>query len=215
MISEDSNHSPENTPPSNVCLDLKDPRIFQCANFDALRHLRVAVQRISREYVDAAQVADSDDAAAVTLRTNCQVELAFNTFWTELVLRALPEHIQYYHEYGAMSCDMQSVIAHLLTSNRTSIGHESISPTGYAARRPSSSAQGASWLPQNQQMEVLSREGIERMDFEDFLSFYNDHTGQAGKSLFHAFYADFLAGLSPAFMDLLKKHGQLLDKWQF
>jgi hypothetical protein len=194
-------------------LNLRDPRLFQGANFDALRTLLISIKHATSQYViittslQAQPAADeySEVLANATLRTNCQVELAFHQFWTQFVLKALPAHIQLYADYHTISCDMQSVIAQLLTCNSASLGQshgQAAQPVGSPYWTTEASSEGVG-------------EQAECMEFEDFLSYFNDHTSHAGRSLAHAFYADFLAGLSPVFLDLLKRHGQLLEQGLF
>lgn len=56
---------------------------------------------------------------------------------------------------------------------------------------------------------------IQRLAFGDFLTLYNDHTARAGISLCHAWYAECLVGLSPALLDLLHRHGEVLRNQAF
>lgn len=228
-------------------LDLKDYRLFQAANLDAMRHLLASIQQTMQtyhqllEHLTTSHTSDlnsnyergplkdvpsamsfsrtSDDIdrvdwdlhlSALILHANCQLECHFHAFWSELFLQALPASLQHYCDYGVIAVDMQALLAHLLTANGAAIGHsQNSSPPGFAARRVTAP------LSPSPQWEVLAREDIDKLSFEDFLSFYNEHTGQAGRSLHHALYADLLTGVSPAFVELIQRHGDWLENWQF
>eukprot|EP01039_Chlorochromonas_danica_P000363 gene363-392_t len=218
FLSLDSNG--ESTENCNNLFDLHDYRLFQSAHFDALRQLQNTLQQAIYRYSCERQRLEeryrydmkalnefNERQAEVILQSNSEIELAFHMFWTKLILFALPEHLLHFKEYGCIGCDIQSVLAQLLTINSNTMNFAM------------TTASLSSWRPimttSTPRVDGLSRENIRQMGFEDFLSFYNDHTAQAGRSLLHIFYADFFAGLSPVLLDLLRRHGVLLERWKF
>lgn len=156
----------------------------------------------------------NDRQAEVILQSNSEIELAFHMFWTKLILFAIPEHLLHFKDYGCIACDIQSVLAQLLTINSNTMNFAVTASSWRPFMTPGGTFPwtGPSSTPR---IDGLSRENIRQMGFEDFLSFYNDHTAQAGRSLLHIFYADFFAGLSPVLLDLLRRHGVLLERWRF
>lgn len=224
-----------NTSSGSSCpLDLKDPKLFQGANFPALRVLRSQLRATSAHYMQvlrclgvshtalgsrSAQV-DAIAHAQSTLYANCRVELHFHAFWATLLLRAIPAQLQVFRDYGMVALDVQTLFAHLLTSyrmpqNAVTLSDQRADDDMEKESVEESRGDDNQFFPAVTTWESLTQQHIERMSFEQFLAFLNAHSAQSGKSLTNAFYADFVAGMSPLLVDYLKQHGALLEGWRF
>lgn len=198
-------------------LDIRNYRLYLSANFDALRSLHKSVTRLTTSFFsdmhdiefhqrhnheqDTHQRARTICATVVV--NNCVIERKFHRFWMNLILHAVPENIQYYPSVHVIGCDMQNLLSLLLTSNRCSLD-KSTDAEGMGSSKHSTV-----------QIAGFSLKELQHMSFPDFLNFYNDHTATAGLSLYHAFFAEFLAGLAPPFIDFLKRHAVILEKHAF
>ncbi len=144
---------------------------------------------------------------------NCAIEIAFNSLWVDLILAPLPGCIQYFSETHIISCNMQQVLSDLLCRHQTN-------------SESSAFANGARGM-YNSMMEsdrkTLHKEDLLKLNFDQFLAEFNHETirstlispGKRNHSFAHSFYANYLAGLSPTFVEFLKRHGDLIDEWKF
>ncbi len=144
---------------------------------------------------------------------NCAIEIAFNSLWVDLILAPLPGCIQYFSETQIISCNMQQVLSDLLC--RHQINGES------SAR--ASGARGMHNSVTESDRKTLHKEDLLKLNFDQFLAEFNHETirstfitpGKRNHSFAHSFYANYLAGLSPTFVEFLKRHGDLIDEWKF
>ncbi|RYH29957.1 hypothetical protein EON65_06745 [archaeon] len=224
--SQNQSSRQEVCPNSQITLDLADYKLYQCANFEALRQLISSIAIISTTFTKESSElhlcsslhnAEEEEAyyvklASITIRTNTEVEYSLKNFWQEILMQALPLHVYTLSECNVLLCDIQSILGKLL-SNYMSNPYQT-NEHGHSNLHQASSPYGAMTSPHSLPASALY-DSILSMKFDEFLSFYNEHTASSGKSLIHAFYAEFLAGMSPVFLALLKKHSRLVKNWKF
>ena len=120
---------------------LSSEELFQCANFSVLRRLLTQLFAITDDYqsflsrfsrTHRRQQQPSSGSApahtrsippnpaaefvAQTVRSNEEVQLAFYSFWSELVLRALPQSLQHFPAQRVLACDLRAVLTELLST---------------------------------------------------------------------------------------------------
>lgn len=131
---------------------------------------------------------------------NSAIEMAFHTFYLDLILEPLPKFIQYIPQLKVVCCNMQHVLSELLCNRQHDV-----------------TKQGCDHGTSVQKEELL------QLNFEEFLAFLNAGTTRSAlhdpvvrASLFpHAFYADFFVGLSPTLVNFLQRHGRIIERWSF
>lgn len=168
-----------------------------------------------------------------TIYYNSLTEICFHRYWLDLIVGSIPRVISYYQEARVLSLDIQTLYADLLIKHEQVLNghlleeylkkyqyklmqntmthegdkHSSIPFSLLHSLSTSSSTKSMSSQVRNQLYYQL----ICSMEFEDFLAFYNDLTAtSSSSSLSLTFYADFLAGLSPLFLQLLHTHSEIL-----
>ncbi len=180
--------------------------LFKSANFDLFRELFAHLSECIDEY-HAALFAQqqlqqlhpqtSADAAQLTKSSNGEVEKMFYLFWTELVLRALPRNIAYFHSSKVLSCDVKCLLSELLSNARATMA---CNEDEYMAGKAALS-------------ESLDAELVHFLTVEEFIVFFNEQLAAASNPLLLAFYKELLLDESPVFHDLLRRHCKILEYW--
>lgn len=161
----------------------------------------------------------------LVLVTNSSVEMAFHNFLVDLILAPLPECVQFFPQLKIVSCSMQQMLSELLCRHQFhDMELQCIQLCNYAT---GINVTGQSGMHANydggDRHHYLSKQELEKCSFEDFLALYNQETirssvclyGTKHYSFVHAFYANYLVGLSPSFVEFLQRHGRIIDGLRF
>lgn len=182
---------------------LGNDSLFKCVNFNVMRELFTSITEVIDDYnnaVYAQNLAGGSNVSYAELiaASNADLERIFYLFWSELILRALPRNINYFHSAKVLSCDIKCMVCELMTnfkSGNASTAEEYLNKSGL--------------------YEGMDSELVHFLTVEEFIVYYNNQLDAAANNLLHIFYKELLLDNSPVFTDLLRRHCKILEYWSF
>lgn len=151
---------------------------------------------------------------ATIQRSNNNIEQTFHLFWSELVLKCLPQNIIHYPSVKVISLDVRAMLIELVYQPHAFKSVEDDDYDEALIMKNGNNNMNFSNHGNENKIMNYSDSNFDDMDFDEFLAFYKEQV-RTSEDILSLFYYDFFTEKSPVFNDILKRHAKIIDNWAY